>query len=97
MMRNVNTPENTTSLKKCAPPESRNAPAAAPNSSAAPYAIARHAGGARAAGASVQNPPAPSPATNEQFLSHSPRGSHHGTNFSGPLNSVTSAGRGRPQ
>src|SRR6185369_15513503 len=53
--------------------------------------------GVSAAGANVQNAPEGSPAMNEQFFGQGPRGSHHGRNLSGPPNSVTSIGRGRPQ
>src|ERR1035437_5031390 len=70
---------------------------AAPGPAAAPAARPRHDGGTSAAGAIVQNAPATSPDTNEQFLSHSPRGSHQATKCSVPPNCVTSIGRGRPQ
>ncbi len=68
----------------------------APNTTAPGIGHGRNAGGVSAAGASVQNAVAPSPEKNEQFLPHSPRGSHHAMNFQGPLNSVTITGRGRP-
>src|SRR3954447_17279885 len=97
MTRNVNTPENATSEKKCAPPAMRCAPAASPNRIAAPKVTGSHAAGTTAAGANDQNAPEPSPATNEQFLSQEPRGSHHGMNFSVPPSCVTSPGRGRCQ
>ncbi len=97
MVRNANTPANTTSLKKCAPAAMRSTPTAAPNVTAAATAAARQGGGSRNAGAMVQNAPDGSPATNEQFFAQSPRGSHQARKCSLPPNSATSIGRGRPQ
>src|SRR4029079_10678045 len=97
MMRNVNTPANMTSDGKCAPAITRTTAMPVPSASAAPYAIARHCGGANAAGAMVQKAPVTSPETNEQFDAQLPLGSHHATKRSLPPNCVTSMGRGRPQ
>src|SRR5215470_12052719 len=96
-MRKVNTPAKATSEKKWPPAAIRNRPTATPKTRAAPVATARQGAGATTAAATVQNAPEGSPATNEQFFGHGPRGSHQGTNVSGPPNSVTSIGRGRPQ
>jgi hypothetical protein len=54
-------------------------------------------GGARLAGAMVQNAWLASPDTNEQFRLHVPPGRHQGWNGAAPANCCTLLGRGRPQ
>src|SRR5262249_45931632 len=67
-----------------------------PSASAAPYAIARQCGGAKAAGARGQNAPGTSPETKEQFDGKTPPGSPQGAKGSVPPNCLTSIRRGRP-
>src|SRR5215467_14861161 len=97
MTKNVNTPAKITSDGKWAPAITRITAMPTPSASEAPYARARHCGGANAAGAIVQNAPDTSPDTNAQLDGQLPRGSHQATKRSLPPNCVTSIGRGRPQ
>src|SRR5271166_2392254 len=68
-----------------------------PKAKAATTAGACQGSGSTLAGATIQNPVAASPDTNEQFFLQAPLSSHQGRNGFGPLKSWVWLGRGRCQ